>query len=236
MTEEFLRTAMLIGETAVEKLNGSSVLIFGLGGVGSYTVEALARAGVGKLTIADGDTVTLSNINRQLYALHSSVGKYKTDVAKERILDINPNCKITAFPEFLTPENADMFFSSEYDFCIDAIDDTTAKTAIAVKCNEKNIPLIASMGTGSKLHGELFKITDINKTEYCPLCRVMRRKYREAGLKNVTVLFSPEQPVKPQYAQSGENSSRPVPSSISFIPSQAGLRIAQYTVEMLTKT
>lgn len=234
MKEEYSRTAMLIGEENVKKLNNSHVLIFGLGGVGSYTTEALARAGIGEFTLVDGDTVALSNINRQLYALHSTVGKYKTEVAKERILDINPKSKINIITDFVTGENIGKFFTSEFDFCIDAIDDTNAKTAIAVMCDNKNIPLIASMGTGAKLHGEKFTITDISKTQYCPLCRVMRKKYRDAGVKKVTVLYSDEQPVKNAFESKEEGTHR-VPSSISFIPSQAGLRIAQFTITELTK-
>ncbi|MBE6716352.1 MAG: tRNA threonylcarbamoyladenosine dehydratase [Ruminococcaceae bacterium] len=233
MREEYSRTAMLIGEEAAEKLQKSHLIIFGLGGVGSYVAEALARVGTGALTLVDGDTVSLSNINRQLYALHSTVGKYKTEVAGERISDINPLCKINIITDFVTKENIDLFFKEKYDFCIDAIDDTNAKTAIAVKCDEMNIPLIASMGTGAKLSGEFFKITDINKTEYCPLCRVMRKKYRDAGLKKVTVLYSPEMPEKPKFIPENEDEKRLPPSSISFIPSQAGLRIAEYTVKQI---
>lgn len=224
---------MLLGEAAVEKLNNSSVIIFGLGGVGSYTAEALARAGVGALTLVDGDTVSLSNINRQLYALHSTVGKYKTEVSRDRILDINPDCKISIITDFVTTDNIDGFFTEKYDFCVDAIDDTAAKTAIAVRCENTGTPLIASMGTGAKMSGEFFKITDINKTEYCPLCRVMRKKYRDAGLKKVTVLYSPEVPVSPKFIPENEDEKRLPPSSISFIPSQAGLRIAEYTIKQL---
>ncbi len=233
MKAEHSRTAMLLGEEAVNKLNNSAVAVFGLGGVGSYAAEALARVGVGELIIIDGDTVSLSNINRQLYALHSTVGRYKTEVARERILDINPECTVKIITGFVTPENINEFFAEKYDFCIDAIDDTNAKTAIAVKCEEMSIPLIASMGTGAKLSGEFFRITDINKTEYCPLCRVMRKKYRDAGLTRVTVLYSPETPEKPKYIPENEDKKRLPPSSISFIPSQAGLRIAEYTIKQL---
>lgn len=233
MKTEHSRTAMLLGEEAVKKLNASSVAVFGLGGVGSYAAEALARVGVGELILIDGDTVSLSNINRQLYALHSTVGQYKTGVARTRIADINPDCRVTAITDFVTKEGIDAFFIKKYDYCIDAIDDTAAKTAIAVKCEELGIPLIASMGTGAKLSGELFKITDIGKTEYCPLCRVMRRKYRDAGLKKVTVLYSPETPEKPKYIPENEDEKRLPPSSISFIPSQAGLRIAEHTIKQL---
>ncbi len=235
MKEEYSRTAMLLGEEAVKKINNSRVLVFGLGGVGSYTVEALARAGVGELTLVDGDTVSLSNINRQLYALHSTVGKYKTEAAKDRVLDINSDCRINIITDFVTRENINLFFNQKYDYCIDAIDDTNAKTAIAVKCNEMGIPLIASMGTGAKLSGEFFKIADINQTQYCPLCRVMRKRYRDAGLKKVTVLYSPEVSEKPKYIPENEDEKHLPPSSISFIPSQAGLRIAEYVIKQLIK-
>lgn len=234
MKEEYSRTAMLLGEEAITKLIRSSVIIFGLGGVGSYTAEALARVGVGTITLVDGDTVSLSNINRQLYALHSTVGMLKTEVARERILDINPSCNVSIISSFATKENIDLFFTQKYDFCIDAIDDTNAKTAIAVKCEETGIPLIASMGTGAKLSGEFFRITDISKTEYCPLCRVMRKKYRDAGLKKVTVLYSPESPESPKFVPQNVDKKRLPPSSISFIPSQAGLRIAEFTIKQLT--
>ncbi len=235
MKEEYSRTAMLLGEEAVNKITSGRVLIFGLGGVGSYTAEALARAGIGSFTLVDGDKISLSNINRQLYALHSTVGKYKTDVARERILDINPDCRISLITDFVSKENIDKFFEGGFDFCVDAIDDTNAKTAIAKKCEELHIPLIASMGTGAKMSGEFFKITDIAKTEYCPLCRVMRKKYKDAGIKNVTVLFSPETPVSPKFIPENEDEKRLPPSSISFIPSQAGLRIAEYVIKKITE-
>ena len=235
MKEEHSRTAMLLGEKATERLQNSHVIIFGLGGVGSYTAEALARAGTGSLTLVDGDKISLSNINRQLYALHSTVGCYKTEVARARISDINPDCRVDIITDFVNKDNIDLFFSKSYDFCVDAIDDTNAKTAIAVKCAELGIPLIASMGTGAKLSGEFFRITDISKTEYCPLSRVMRKKYRDAGLKKVTVLYSPEIPSAPKYIPENEDEKRLPPLSISFIPSQAGLRIAEHTVKELIK-
>lgn len=235
MKEEYSRTAMLLGVEAVKIINNSSVIVFGLGGVGSYSVEALARTGVGELTLVDGDTVSLSNINRQLYALHSTIGKYKTEAAKDRVLDINSDCRINIITDFVTKENINLFFNQKYDYCIDAIDDTNAKTAIAVKCNEMGIPLIASMGTGAKLSGEFFKIADINQTQYCPLCRVMRKRYRDAGLKKVTVLYSPEVSEKPKYFPENEDEKHLPPSSISFIPSQAGLRIAEYVIKQLIK-
>lgn len=234
MKEETIRTAMLIGEENLNKLKNARVLVLGLGGVGSYVVEALARAGAGALTLADGDTVSPSNINRQLFALHSTVGMKKTEVARQRVLDIAPDCKVNVFPEFITPDNIERLFDAEYDFCADAIDDTWAKTAVAVKCKEKNIPLIAAMGTGCKMSSQNFRITDIGKTEYCPLCRTMRKKYREAGLDKVTVVYSPDPPVKPgaEFAFLAENGRIP-PSSISFVPSRAGLLMAEYIVTSL---
>lgn len=232
MKEEYLRTAALIGEDNVKKLQGSRVIVFGLGGVGSYTVEALARAGVGALTLVDGDTVALSNINRQLYALRSTVGRLKTEIARERVLDIDPDCEVTAVAEYVTPESIGDFFSGHYDFCVDAIDDVKAKTAIAVKCAAENIPLIAAMGTGKKLRSDGFRVADINQTQYCPLCRVMRRKYKDAGLTKVTVLYSPDPPA-PAAMDIKEDGGKEPPSSISFIPSAAGLRIAEYVVNVL---
>lgn len=232
MKEEYVRTAMLIGEEKLNKLLSSHVLLFGLGGVGSFTAEALARAGVGALTLVDGDELSLSNINRQLYALHSTVGIKKTEAAKQRILDINPDCRVETIPEFVTPENIGAFFGGSFDFCADAIDDTAAKTAIAVECDRKNIPLIAAMGTGCKRSSANFRVTDIYKTEYCPLCRTMRKKYKDAGLDRVTVLFSPDERVPNAY-DPGEDGRTP-PSSISFVPSVAGLKIAEYIITKLT--
>lgn len=234
MKPELIRTAALLGEDGIKKLENSHICVFGLGGVGSFTVEALARSGVGRLTLVDGDSVSESNINRQLFALKSTVGKMKTEVAKERIADINPDCEVRVISQFITPENADMFFTFTYDFCIDAIDDTKAKTAIAVKCEEMGIPLIASMGTGNKLCPEKFVITDIFKTENCPLCRVMRRNYKLAGLKKVKVLYSPELPCENKLNVSErEEIKKKVPASISFVPSVAGLMIAGDVIKSL---
>lgn len=232
MTDQHSRTAALIGEKNLQKLHNARIIVFGLGGVGSYTVEALTRAGVGALTLVDGDTVALSNLNRQLYALHSTVGMKKTDVAAARVRDINPDCDVQIVSAFVTPENIDGFFDGRYDFCVDAIDDVKAKTAIAVKCAAEHIPLIAAMGTGKKLRSDGFRIADINQTEYCPLSRVMRRKYKEAGVKKVTVLYSPEPPLPAAYDIKEDGGKTP-PSSISFIPSAAGLRIAEYVVNVL---
>lgn len=224
MTEEFSRTEKLIGSEALDRLKKSSVIVFGLGGVGSYTVEALARAGVGSLTLVDGDTVSASNINRQLYALHSTLGMPKTQAAKERCLDINPACAVTVKNDFVKAENAPDFFTENYDYCVDAIDDTDAKTALALVCREKEIPLIAAMGTGNKLNPLRFRIDDISKTSYCPLCKTMRRKYREAGIDRVKVLWSDEPPAS--VYDNDEKYAKHVPASISYVPSAAGLIIA----------
>lgn len=214
---EFSRTERLIGNDGLEKLKKSNIIIFGLGGVGSYVAEALARCGVGKMTVVDKDTVDTTNINRQLYALHSTIGKNKADVARERILDINPECEVTPIVKMYLPENADEFNLSQYDYIIDAIDNVTAKIDLAVKSQELNIPMIASMGTGNKLDPTAFKITDIYKTDTCPLCRVMRRELKARNVKKLRVLYSTEIP---------KNDGERTPASISFVPSTAGLIIA----------
>lgn len=214
---EFSRTERLIGKDNLEKLKNKNVIIFGLGGVGSYVAEALARSGVGKMTVVDKDTVDITNINRQLYALHSTVGKDKAEVAKERILDINPDCQVTPIVKMYLPENADEFNLAEYDYIVDAIDNVTAKIDLAIKSQKLGIPMIASMGTGNKLDPTAFKITDIYKTDTCPLCRVMRKELKTRGVKKLKVLYSTETP---------QNDGERTPASISFVPSVAGLIIA----------
>ncbi|MBQ8766630.1 MAG: tRNA threonylcarbamoyladenosine dehydratase [Clostridia bacterium] len=223
---EFSRTERLIGTENLERLKKSNIIIFGLGGVGSYVAEALARCGVGKMTVVDKDTVDITNINRQLYALHSTVGRNKADVAKERILDINPDCEVTPVVKMYLPENADEFNLSQYDYIIDAIDNVTAKIDLAVKSQEFGIPIIASMGTGNKLDPTAFKITDIYKTDTCPLCRVMRRELKARGVKKLKVLYSTEIP---------KNDGERTPASISFVPSAAGLIITGEVVRDLTE-
>ncbi len=223
---EFSRTERLIGKENLEKLKNKNIIIFGLGGVGSYVAEALARCGIGKMTVVDKDTVDITNINRQLYALHSTIGKNKADVAKERILDINPNCKVTPIVKMYLPENADEFNLSQYDYIIDAIDNVTAKIDLAVKSQELNVPIIASMGMGNKLDPTAFKITDIYKTDTCPLCRVMRHELKTRGIKKLKVLYSTEIP---------KNDGERTPASISFVPSTAGLIIAGEVVKDLIK-
>lgn len=221
---EFSRTERLIGAKALEKLKNKNIIIFGLGGVGSYVAEALARSGVGKMTVVDKDTVDITNINRQLYALHSTIGKDKAVVARDRILDINPNCEVTPIVKMYLPENADEFRLSQYDYIIDAIDNVTAKIDLAVKAEEYNIPIISSMGTGNKLDPTSFKIADIYKTDTCPLCRVMRRELKAHNVKKLKVLYSTETP-----KSDGERT----PASISFVPSVAGLVIAGEVIKDL---
>lgn len=213
----FSRTERLIGEDALRKLQNSNIIIFGLGGVGSYTAEALARSGVGKMTVVDKDTVDITNINRQLYALHSTVGKPKAEVAKARILDINPECEVTAVAKMYLPENSEEFNLSQYDYIIDAIDNVTAKIDLAVKAEHLDIPIISSMGTGNKLDPTAFKVSDIYRTSVCPLCRVIRTQLKKRGVKKLKVVYSEEMP-----KTDGERT----PASISFVPPAAGLIIA----------
>lgn len=222
---QFLRSEMILGENSTENLKNKSVILFGLGGVGSYTAEALARAGVGKLTIVDNDVVSVTNINRQLCALHSTVGKPKVDVIKERILDINPECEVTALQKFYLPENSCEFGLEKYDYIADAIDTVSAKIDLAVKSQELGIPMISCMGTGNKLDPSRFTISDIFKTSGCPLCRVMRTELRKRGVKKLNVVWSDEIPVKPAET-SEETGKRQTPGSLPFVPGAAGLIMA----------
>lgn len=242
---EFSRTEMLIGYDKMEALSLSTVVVFGVGGVGSHTAEALARSGVGCLVLADNDQVALSNINRQSIAFHSTVGRYKTEVMKEKIADINPLCRVIAMNQFILPDNVDSFFDqvfkevSSIDYIVDAIDTVSAKLAIAEYSRNHSIPLIASMGTGNKLHPELFEITDIYKTSVCPLCKVMRKELKKRGIPCLDVLYSKEEPRKPlETADAGQEASsqsvrRSTPGSISFVPPAAGLMIAGKVIRTL---
>lgn len=222
---QFLRSEMILGENSTQILSQKNVILFGLGGVGSYTAEALARAGIGKLTIVDNDVVSVTNINRQLCALQSTVGMPKTEVVKNRILDINPDCEITALQKFYLPENADEFNLESYDYIADAIDTVSAKIDLAVKSQEYGIPMISCMGTGNKLDPSQFTVSDIYKTSGCPLCRVMRTELKKRGIKKLNVVWSPEIPVKP--LQTSENSGRrQTPGSLPFVPPVAGMIMA----------
>lgn len=231
----FSRTELLIGSQGLSRLESSAVLVFGVGGVGSHCIEALARSGVGRLILVDPDRVSLTNINRQSIAYHSTIGRMKTQVMKERILDINPEAVVETCEAFILPDNLNAFFSGirwEPDYIIDAIDTVSAKLAIAAYAYSRRIPLIASMGTGNKLHPELFEVTDIQNTSVCPLCRVMRRELRRLGIPRLKVLYSREPPIKP--AAGGDEGAKPlVPSSISFVPPVAGLLIAGEVIRHL---
>ena len=230
----FSRAEMLLGREALEKLQNSHVAVLGLGGVGSYTAEALARAGLGKLTLVDHDTVSLSNLNRQIYALRSTLGLQKAEVAKARIADINPACEVRALPLFFAEETADLILDTAYSYVADAIDTVSAKLTLAVRAQETGIPLIACMGTGNKLDASQFRIGDIYETSGCPLCRVMRRELRQRGVEALRVVWSPE---LPRSQESGDRSQgeevsgkRSVPGSVSFVPPVAGMLMAGYVV------
>ena len=223
MKEQFERTSLLVGEEAISKLNNSKVLIFGVGGVGGYVAEALARTGVGSITIVDKDTVSESNINRQIIALHSTVGRDKVDVLKERMLDINPDIQVDAKKCFFLPDNAHEFDFAQYDYIVDAVDTVTAKLQIIVQAKEASVPVISAMGAGNKVHPEMFEIADIDKTEMCPLAKVMRRELKNRGIEKLKVVYSKEKPV-----YKGD-----VPGSIAFSPSVAGLLMASEVVRDL---
>ena len=226
----FARTIALIGNEAFSKLQNSHVIVFGVGGVGGYVVEALVRSGIGKITIVDNDVVSESNINRQVIALHSTVGKPKVQVLKERILDINPDCQVTALQSFFLPENSTDFNFSEYDYVVDAIDTVTAKIEIIRKAKEADVPVISSMGTGNKLDPSRFQIADISKTSVCPLARVMRRELKARGITKVKVLFSTEESAD---VVTDSSAGRHAPASIAFVPPSAGLLIASEVVRDL---
>lgn len=228
------RTQLLIGSSGVEKLAGKKVAVFGLGGVGGYTVEALARAGVGKLEIIDGDKISESNINRQIYALNSTVGEFKTDVAEKRIKDINTLCEVVGHRVFYMPDTP--FDFGVFDYVVDTVDTVTAKIDIIVKCKEANVPVISCMGAGNKLHPEMLKTEDIYKTSVCPLARVMRTELKKRGIKDLKVVYSTEKPISPSENSAEENTSRRVNTgSISFVPSVAGLLIAAEVINDLLK-
>ncbi len=242
MLEQFSRTQLMFGTDGIEKLAGSRVAVFGVGGVGGFTVEALARSGIGALDLIDDDKVSLSNINRQIIALNSTVGKYKVDVAKERVLDINPHCKVTVHRTFFMPETADQFDFSQYDYVIDAIDTVTGKIEIIMQAKAAGIPVISSMGAGNKLDPTAFRVTDIYKTSVCPLAKVIRREMKKRGVKKLKVVYSEELPMKCLGEQDTEDTSdqrsgkpkRFVPGSNSFVPSVVGLIIAGEVIKDLT--
>ena len=228
---QFSRTAMLLGDNAVDIIRQSKVAVFGLGGVGGYVVEALARCGIGTLDITDKDTVDVSNINRQIFATHSTVGQYKTDVAKARILDILPDANVITHTVFVTPDNIDDWDFAQFDCVVDAIDNVTAKLAIIERCNQSKTPVISSMGTGNRTNPFLFVIKDVYDTSYCPLARVMRRELKKRGIDKLTVLTSDEQALKPQNCC--PDTRKAIPASIAYVPSVAGLSIASWVIQQI---
>ncbi len=249
MLNQFSRTQLLLGEEAMEKLKNSRVAVFGIGGVGGYVCEALVRSGVGHFDLIDHDKVCLTNINRQIIATRKTIGKYKTDVMKERMLDINPDVDVTVHQCFFLPENAEEFHFEAYDYVVDAVDTVTAKLELVMKCREKGVPIISSMGAGNKLDASAFRVADIYKTKMCPLAKVMRRELKKRGVKNLKVVYSEEKPTRPLEDMSISCRSncicppgakhkcterRDIPGSVAFVPSVAGLIIAGEVVKDLT--
>ncbi len=230
MQNQFLRTELIFGKDGMEKLYSSRVAVFGIGGVGGITVEALARSGVGTLDIIDNDYISISNINRQIYATHKTVGEYKVDVAKERILDINPKCEVNTFKVFYSPQTASLFDFSVYDYVVDAIDTVTGKIEIVLQSDKAKVPVISSMGAGNKVNAWALEVSDIYYTSVCPLAKVMRKELRTRGVESLKVVYSKEPAIKPYpYDIEDENISsnrRQVPGSNAFVPPAAGLIIA----------
>lgn len=250
MLTQFSRTELLLGKDAMDRLANARVAVFGIGGVGGYVCEALVRSGVGSFDLIDDDKVCLTNLNRQIIATRKTVGKYKTEVMKERILDINPDADVRIHNCFFLPENADEFSFEEYDYVVDAVDTVTAKIALVMKAKEHDVPIISSMGAGNKLDGSQFRVADIYRTKVCPLAKVMRRELKKRGVKKLKVVYSEEQPVTPiedmaiscktncicpPGAQHKCTERRAIPGSVAFVPSVAGLIIAGEVVKDLVK-
>ena len=228
MEEQFSRTAMLLGEEGVERLKRARVAVFGLGGVGGFVVEALARAGIGQLDLIDKDTVSTSNLNRQLLATHGTLGMLKTEAARLRAAEINPDCQVRTYPLFYLPDTASQFDLGQYDYLVDAMDTVTAKLTLAQQAAEKNVPLISCMGTGNKLDASAFRVADISKTSGCPLARVMRKELGKRGIKHLKVVYSQEEPMKPTgwEEEAAATGKRQIPGSLPFVPGAAGLILA----------
>ena len=251
MLNQFSRTQLLLGADAMEQLKNSRVAVFGIGGVGGYVCEALVRSGVGHFDLIDDDKVCLTNLNRQIIATRKTVGHYKTEVMKERMLDINPDVEVTVHNCFFLPETADEFRFEEYDYVVDAVDTVTAKLELVMKCKEKGVPIISSMGAGNKLDASAFKVADIYKTTMCPLAKVMRHELKKRGVKKLKVVYSEEKPMRsledmsiscrsncicPPGAQHKCTERRDIPGSVAFVPSVAGLIIAGEVVKDLIQT
>ena len=227
MINEFSRTELLLGADGMEKLKRARVAVFGIGGVGGYAVEALARAGIGALDLIDNDVISLTNINRQIIALHSTVGLPKTDVMAARVKDINPECEVRTYQTFYGPDTAEQFDFAQYDYIIDAIDTVTGKLALAVNAQKANTPIISSMGAGNKLDPTAFTVTDIYKTSFCPLARIMRKELRKRGIERLKVVYSQEEALTPEgVTEELPQGRRSIPGSVSFVPSAAGLILA----------
>ncbi len=235
MDEQFSRSQLLLGGEAMTKLAGARVAVFGVGGVGGYTVEALARCGVGMLDLIDNDTVSISNLNRQILATHSTVGRLKVDVARERVLDINPACVVRTYPCFYLPDTADQFDFTQYDYIVDAIDTVTGKLLLAERAAEANTPIISAMGTGNKLDPTAFQVADISQTSMCPLARVMRKELKKRGIVHLKVVYSREEPLSPVggEAEAARLGKRQIPGSVSFVPGAAGLILAGAVIKDL---
>lgn len=236
MPNQFSRTELLFGREAIEKLKNSTVAVFGIGGVGGYTVEALARSGVGNLVLVDNDTVSLTNINRQIIATHKTIGEYKVDVAKDRVFEINPNCVVETHKTFFTPETSSQLDFSQYDYVVDAIDTVSGKIELVCCADKANTPIISSMGAGNKLDPTAFQVADIYKTSVCPLAKVMRRELKKRNIKGLKVVYSKEEPITPK-GESDEviNCNKRIPASNAFVPSTVGLIIAGEVIKDLIK-
>ena len=236
MSEQFLRTEMLLGSDAIQKLQNARVAVFGLGGVGGYVVEALARSGVGSLDLIDSDRVSVSNLNRQILATHSTVGMLKVDAARARVLDINPECQVKTWPVFYTPDMADAFDFTQYDYIVDAIDTVTGKLALVERAKAAGTPIICCMGTGNKLDASAFRVADISKTTMCPLARVMRRELSKRGICHLKVVYSQEEALAPTgwEEEAAALGKRQIPGSVAFVPGAAGLLLAGEVVRDLT--
>ena len=226
MLHEFSRTELLVGESAIIKLKNSKVAVFGVGGVGSYTVEALARSGVGKIVMIDNDLVSLTNINRQLPATRQTVGQAKVEVMKERVLAINPKCEVTIFEGLYLPETSQELLADDYDYIVDAVDMVTAKIDLILQANKRGIPIISAMGAGNKMDPTRFEVADIYATTVCPLAKVMRKELRKRGIEALKVVYSKEVPIKPLGSEENTDIRKQIPGSVAFVPSVSGLIIA----------
>jgi len=235
MVNQFSRTELLIGCEGMKKLAYSRIAVFGIGGVGGYIVEALARSGVGAIDLIDSDKVALTNLNRQIIATHKTIGMLKVDAAEERCLEINPEIKITKFPIFYSKENADLIDFSKYDYVADAIDTVSSKLEIIERAKKAGVPVISSMGAGNKMHPELFEVADISKTSVCPLAKVIRHELKLRKIKDVKVVYSKEFPIKPQGEIDEQSAKKQIPGSNGFVPSVAGLIIAGEIIRDLIK-